>query len=789
MNYTVQKRNGRVVQFNPNKLRDRIKNASNNLTVNYDNIFVQVTQGIVNGMTTTELDNLVATTSANLVSIHPDYGKLAAYISISRHHKDVELNFDDLTDRLYDTKILNDAYYDKKNSYGNLNEFIDYQRDFNFDYFGWKSLEQLYLLKHTDSIIAECPQHMYMRCAIALSHDKASCLKLYNNFSNHFIALASPIMINAGTKIGNMISCELHELVEDSKEGLLETFSDLCSASAKASGLGLAASKIRSGKSLLSNGGKAAGLLKYEKILNEGMRFFDQSGRRPGSVSIYIEPWHLDIEDHINAKLPSGAEEMRARDIFTALWIPDLFMKRVEEDAHWTLVCPNEVIKAGFKPLWSIYGEEFEKEYVAIENAFLEQKIPAKIVNARDLWQKIIKAQVESGVPYMAFKDHVNHKNMQSNIGVITSSNLCIEIELFHDKNTVSTCILSSIPLQKYVELNSGENCFNFEKMGEIVQEQVYALNQLIDINQYSTLKAKKGAEEQRAIGIGVQGFADVLAMLDLYFDHPEVESLNKKIFECIYYNALLASNNYAKEKGIIYPYFNGSPISKGVFQFDMWDIDRNSLYYDWKALECDIKKYGIANSTLTALMPTASSARPIGSNECFEPFFSNIYTRRTKDGEYMIVNSHLINDFIEMGIWDENMKNMLVQYNGSLKTIPFEEILQDKYDIYKDRIEHLKLKYRTVYEYSQRHLIDLCADRAPFIDQSQSMNIFMENPTQKTLSSSHFYAWKRGLKTGMYYLRSRSIQVNNKHLAISSTVAPVLPLVNDTDIGCLGCE
>ncbi len=784
MNYNVIKRNGRTVQFNPNKLRNRIKIASENLNVNYDEVFVQVVQGIVDEMSTQQLDDLVAMTAANMVSSHPDYAKLAARIAISRHNKEVEGNFDLLTEQLKAEGIISQWYYDKKKEYGDLNSHIDYDRDFNFDYFGWKSLENLYLLTDGSGNISERPQHLYMRCAITLSHDLKSCLELYDAISNHKIALASPIMINAGTQIGNMISCELHEIADDSKEGLIETFSDLCNASARASGLGLAASKIRSSKSHLSNGGKAAGLLKYEKILNEGMRFFDQSGRRPGSVSIYIEPWHMDIEDHINAKLPSGAEEMRARDIFTALWIPDLFMERVQNDAHWTLVCPNEVIKAGFKPLWGIYGKQFEDEYIKIENAVLEGKMPAKVVNARDIWHKIIKAQIESGVPYMAFKDHVNYKNMQSNIGVITSSNLCIEIELFHDKDTVATCILSSIPLQKYVN-GADEKFFDFDELGNIVQKQVYALNKLIDVNHYSTKKAEKGAKEQRALGIGVQGMADAFAMMDLYFDHPKAIELNAKIFECIYYNSLVASKNYAKEFNIRYPYYEGSPISMGIFQFDMWGINKEDLNYDWENLSNEIKKYGVANSTLTALMPTASSARPIGSNECFEPFFSNIYTRRTKDGEYMIINNYLVDDFIKMGIWGEELKNRLIRSNGSLKDVPFKELMGDKYELYEDRINHLILKYRTVFEYKQRDLIDLSANRAPFVDQSQSLNIFMENPNMKKLSSSHFYAWKKGLKTGMYYLRSKAIEVNNKHLAINNTI----DVKDDTKISCIGCE
>lgn len=789
MNYSVTKRNGRVVQFNPAKLRARIKNAAHGLKVNIDDVFVQTVQGITDGMNTSQLDTLVAMTAANMVSTHPDYASLAANVSISRHNKEVEPNYDKLTEQLYEIGILNQEYYEKKRGYGGLDGYINYDRDFHFNYFGWKSLESLYLLTNGEGNVVERPQHMYMRCAITLSYDLESCIKLYENFSKHLIALASPIMINAGTKVGNMVSCELHDIAADSKEGLLETFSDLCNASARASGLGLSASKIRSGKSRLSNGGKAAGLLKYEKILNEGMRFFDQSGRRPGSVSIYVEPWHMDIEDHINAKLPSGAEENRARDIFTALWIPDLFMKRVIANEHWTLVCPNEVLKAGFKPLWSIFGSEFENEYTAIENAFLEGKIPAKVINARDLWQKIIKAQIESGVPYMAYKDHVNYKNPQSNIGIITSQNLCIEVCLYHDPNTVATCILSSVPLQKYVHKEEdGNSYFDFELMGKVVQDQIFALNQLINTNNFSTEKAKRGAEEQRALGIGVQGMADMLAMLDLHFDHPDAVSLNKKIFECIYFNALKGSNKYAKKFNVVYPYYKGSPISNGVFQFDMWGYDRSKLTFDWNGLEQEIKKYGVANSTVTALMPTASSARPIGSNECFEPFFSNIYTRRTKDGEYMIINHHFINDLSEMGLWNETVKNYMIRLNGSIADIPFNDIVGEDYEIYKDRLNYLVKKYRTVYEYKQKSLIDLSADRAPFIDQSQSLNIFMESPNMASLSSSHFYAWEKGLKTGMYYLRSRGIKVNNSHLAITSS-AKAQEVKDDNNIGCIGCE
>ena len=805
MSLRIQKRNGDVVSFNPTKIQNRIKKASKNLNVNSDQIFIKVitsvpTEGIIS---TKQLDKLIYEIAASYTGSHHDYSRLASSVAISSYHKETNESFYETMKLLHNVGIVNDDFINILESYGkeSIDSIINHDNDYNFDYFAWRSLFEMYLLKTPEGVTVERPQHMYMRVAIWVTKSFDEAVEYYKSLSNQLISPATPIMINSGTKIPQLASCVLHYNDADSREGLLNTLTDISTYSADAAGIGLCMSNIRSKESRLStSGGFAGGLLKYLKIVNESLRFFNQQGRRPGSAAIYLEPWHKDIFDLLDIKKNTGAEELRARDLFTSLWIPDNFMKAVKESGDWYLFCPNDIKKAGLKPLQECFGDEYESVY----NKAVELGIGKK-VKAQDVWTKVIEAQIETGVPYLCSKDNANKKTNHQNIGVIKQSNLCNEIYQYTDEKTTAICTLSSMVLKNFVK--DGE--FDFQLLYDETRKVVRALNKVIDINNYSTSKGEKGGKEQRAIAIGTQGLADVFYLMDYEFTSPEAKQLNKNIFETIYFAAITESNklvidgDYRK-----YAHFDGSPMSQGIFQFDMWKINASDLLgmWDWNSLKQSVIKYGICNSLFTAQMPVASSAKITGSYEMTEPAHSAIFNRRVVGGEIMIVNKYLISDFEKLGIWGEDLKNEIIYNEGSIQNINFNNYLDPedkKYNQKVKRIEHLIKKYKTIWEISQRELIDMAADRGPFIDQSQSMNIYMGNPTLSKITSSHFHAWQKGLKTLCYYVRTKAISTGAKHLAmdISKMDKPrytqqppvTTPIIkekpNDSPFECFGCS
>ena len=767
MSLKIKKRGGEDMSFNPQKIYNRVKRAAKGLTVNADEIFIKVitsvpTEGII---TTKELDKLIYEIAASYTGSHHDYSRLASSVAISSYHKETDPSFSSTMSVLHNNGVVHDELMEIIERYGsnNIDQFINHDADYNFDYFAWRSLQEMYLLKTPEGKVIERPQHMYMRVALWVTNTFEEAVEYYVSLSNQRISKATPIMINAGTRVPQLASCVLHYNNSDSREGLLKTLNDISTYSSDAAGIGLSMSNIRSKESRIkTSGGFAGGLLKYLKIVNESLRFFNQQGRRPGSAAIYLEPWHRDIVDLLEIKKNTGAEEMRARDLFTALWIPDNFMRAVKSNEDWYLFCPNEIIKAGIKPLQECYGDEYEENYQKAVNAGIGRK-----VKAQEIWSKIIESQVETGVPYLCSKDSANKKTNHQNIGVIKQSNLCNEIYQYTDEETTAICTLSSIVLKNFII----DGKFDYKLLIEEVRRAVRALNNVIDKNSYSTEKGLKGGLEQRAIAIGTQGLADVFYLLDYIFTSEEAKTLNKNIFEAIYFAAITESNDLCKT-GVREPYkfFEGSPMSKGIFQFDMWGLNESELFLDWEELKKDVKQYGVCNSLFTAQMPVASSAKITGSFEMTEPAHSALFNRRVVGGEIMIVNKYLINDFEKIGIWGEDLKNEIIINEGSIQNINFNHYLdpEDKNHSKKvKRIEHLISKYKTIWEISQRELIDMAADRAPFVDQSQSMNIYMSNPTLSKITSSHFHSWEKGLKTLCYYVRTKAISTGAKHLAV----------------------
>jgi len=775
------------------------------LNVNSDEIFIKVitsvpTEGEV---TTKELDKLIYEIAASYTGSHHDYSRLASSVAISSYHKETNESFSQTMMRLYEDGVVNKTLIDTIKEYGEdtIDEVINHDNDYNFDYFAWRSLQEMYLLKRPNGQVIERPQHMYMRVALWVTTNMADAFEYYKSLSNQLISKATPIMINAGTKVPQLASCVLHYNNSDSREGLLHTLNDISTFSSDAAGIGLSLSNIRSKESRIStSGGYAGGLLKYLKIVNESLRFFNQQGRRPGSAAIYLEPWHKDIFDLLDIKKNTGAEELRARDLFTALWIPDNFMRAVKNNSEWYLFCPNDIKKSGLKPLQECFGDEYEEVYAKAVSMGLGKK-----VKAQDIWTKVIESQVETGIPYLCSKDSANRKTNHQNIGVIKQSNLCNEIYQYTDEETTAICTLSSMVLKNFIQ--SGK--FNFELLFTEVRKVVKSLNKVIDVNNYSTEKGRKGGLAQRAIAIGTQGLADVFYLMDYIFTSEDAKKLNRDIFETIYYAAIYESNQLCMNgKYDAYSHFEGSPMSQGVFQFDMWGVDETQLsgMWDWNKLKESVKTYGVCNSLFTAQMPVASSAKITGSYEMTEPAHSAIFNRRVVGGEIMIVNKYLINDFEKIGIWSEDLKNEIILNEGSIQNINFNNYLdpEDKnYNKKVKRIEHLIPKYRTIWEISQRELIDMAADRAPFIDQSQSMNIYMSNPTLSKITSSHFHSWEKGLKTLCYYVRTKAISTGAKHLAIDTskreskpkTEVPQVEYVNlpqkpeNSDFECFGCS
>lgn len=742
----VVKRDGRRESVKFDKITARIEKLCYGLDMSYIEpveIAKKVINGIYDGVTTIELDNLAAETAATMTTQHPDFAKLAARVAISNLHKVTSKSFSNTMKRLYtyiDPRTGENAPLISKEAYGVikknaalLDSTIIYDRDFSYDYFGFKTLERSYLMK-IDGMVIERPQHMLMRVAVGIHMDDIEeVVKTYNLLSEKWFTHATPTLFNAGTPKPQLSSCFLLTMKEDSIEGIYDTLKQTAKISQSAGGIGLSIHNVRAtGSYIKGTGGVSNGIVPMLRNFDMTARYVDQGGgKRKGSFAIYLEPWHDDIFAFLDLKKNHGKEELRARDLFYALWIPDLFMKRVENNEMWSLFCPNEV-----PGLADCHGEEFEKLYAKYEK---EQRY-RKQVKAQDLWFEILEAQIETGTPYMLYKDAANKKSNQKNLGTIKSSNLCTEIIEYTSPDEVAVCNLASIALPKFV---TEDGKFDHRKLYDITYVVTKNLNKVIDINFYPVPEAQRSNMRHRPIGIGVQGLADTFIQLKMPFDSPEARGLNEDIFETIYFAAMTASKDLAKTDGK-YETFKGSPVSKGIFQYDMWGVTPKSGRWDWDSLKREIKKHGVRNSLLVAPMPTASTSQILGNNECFEPYTSNIYTRRTLSGEFIVVNKHLMKDLIELGLWNDAMKNRLIAANGSIQEIP--EIPQNIKDLYK-----------TVWEISQKAIIDMAADRGAYICQSQSMNVHIQDPNFGKLTSMHFYAWKRGLKTGMYYLRSKA--------------------------------
>jgi len=742
----VIKRTGRREDVSFDKITARIKKLNYGLNVDYiDHIEIsrKVIQGLYDGVSTTELDNLAAETAATMATVHPEYAVLAARIAISNLHKNTLKSFSETMRGLYDyidpktgekAGLISDKYIKIiEDNAPKLNSAIIYDRDYSFDYFGFKTLERSYLLRMNGKVV-ERPQHLLMRAAIGIhGEDVESAIETYNLMSEKWFIHATPTLFNAATPRPQLSSCFLLTVTDDSISGIFETLSRCAKISQSAGGIGLSIHNIRAqGSYIKGTGGTSNGIIPMLRVYNDTARYVDQGGgKRKGAFAIYLEPWHADIFNFLDLKKNHGKEEMRARDLFYSLWISDLFMERVEGDAEWSLFCPNEA-----PGLADCYGDEFKKLYTKYEKDGLARKT----VKARELWGAVMESQIETGTPYILYKDAANEKSNQKNLGTIKSSNLCTEIIEYTSPDEVAVCNLASIALGKFVKTE--EQVYDFENLYRVARVVTRNLNRVIDVNYYPVKEAENSNMKHRPIGIGVQGLADAFIKMRMPFDSDEAKQLNKDIFETIYFAALSESNLMAQEEGT-YKTFKGSPASKGILQFDMWGV-KPSDKWDWAGLKKDIKKTGLRNSLLLAPMPTASTSQILGNNECFEPYTSNIYSRRTLSGEYIVVNKHLLNDLIKLKLWDNEMKERLMAANGSIQNI--DSIPQDIKDLYK-----------TVWEIKQKTLIDMAADRGAFICQSQSLNLFVENPNLAKLTSMHFYAWKQGLKTGMYYLRSKA--------------------------------
>ncbi len=742
----VLKRDGRRESVKFDKITARIEKLCYGLDMKYVEpleIAKKVINGIYDGVTTQELDNLAAETAATLTVKHPDYAKLAARIAISNLHKKTSKSFSNTMKRIYTyvnpvtgenaPLISKEAYKVIKENAALLDSTIIYDRDFGYDYFGYKTLERSYLMKVNGEIV-ERPQHMLMRVAVGIHMgDIDNVIETYNLLSEKWFTHATPTLFNAATPKPQLSSCFLLTMKDDSIEGIYDTLKQCAKISQSAGGIGLSIHHVRAkGSYIKGTGGVSNGIVPMLRNFDMTARYVDQGGgKRKGSFAIYLEPWHADIFDFLDLKKNHGKEELRARDLFYALWISDLFMKRVENNEDWSLFCPNEA-----PGLADLYGDDFEKLYTRYE----KEGKARKVVKAQDLWFEILESQIETGTPYMLYKDAANKKSNQKNLGTIKSSNLCTEIMEYTSPDEVAVCNLASIALPKFVN-KDGE--FDHQRLFEITKVVTRNLNKVIDVNYYPVPEAQKSNMRHRPIGIGIQGLADTFILLKMPFGSEEAKALNKDISETIYFGAMESSMELAKEHGS-YESFKGSPVSKGIFQFDMWGITPESGRWDWNSLKQKVKKNGVRNSLLIAPMPTASTSQIMGNNECFEPYTSNIYTRRTLSGEFIVVNKHLMKDLIALGLWGDTMKNKLIEANGSVQHIP--EIPQ-----------HIKDMYKTVWEISQKAIIEMAADRGAYTCQSQSMNIHIQDPNFGKMTSMHFYAWKLGLKTGMYYLRSKA--------------------------------
>jgi ribonucleoside-diphosphate reductase alpha chain len=740
----VVKRDGNKESIKFDKITARIQKLCYGLDSNLVNpyqVAMKVIEGIYEGVTTQELDNLAAEIAASLTTTHPDYALLASRIAISNLHKSTNKSFSKTMEALYnyiDPKtqkpaplIADDVFEIISKNALLLDSTIIYDRDFGYDYFGFKTLERSYLLK-LNGKTAERPQHMLMRVAVGIHKDDIeNIITSYNMMSERWFTHATPTLFNAGTPKPQMSSCFLLTMKDDSIEGIYDTLKQTAKISQSAGGIGLSVHNVRAtGSYIRGTNGTSNGIIPMLRVFNDTARYVDQGGgKRKGSFAIYLEPWHADIFDFLELRKNNGKEELRARDLFTAMWIPDLFMKRVKDNGEWSLFCPNEA-----PGLADCHGEVFEKLYAKYES---EGKARKKI-KAQDLWFAILESQIETGNPYMLYKDACNGKSNQQNLGTIKSSNLCTEILEYTSPDEVAVCNLASIALPRFVV----DGKFDHQKLFEITYQVTKNLNKVIDQNYYPVAEARYSNMRHRPIGIGVQGLADAFCLLRMPFESEDAKRLNQEIFETLYYAAMTASKDIAKIEGA-YETFPGSPVSKGVFQFDMWGVTPSSRW-EWDVLKEEVIKFGVRNSLLLAPMPTASTSQILGNNECFEPFTSNVYKRGTLSGEFEIVNKYLLKDLVQLGLWSEKMKNKIIGANGSIQNI--------------DEIpENIKALYKTVWEIKQKTIIDMAADRGAYICQSQSLNLFIQDPNFGKLTSMHFYAWEKGLKTGMYYLRAKS--------------------------------
>jgi ribonucleoside-diphosphate reductase alpha chain len=788
----VVKRDGRLESVKFDKITARIEKLCYGLNTDYINpvdIAKKVIAGIYDRVTTVALDNLAAEITASMTCAHPDYSILASRIAISNLHKVTSKSFSNTMKRLYtyiDPKTGENASLIAKEVYSIIKEHaslfdntIDYARDFSYDYFGFKTLERSYLMKLDDKIV-ERPQHMLMRVAIGIHQENTdAAIETYHSMSEKWFTHATPTLFNSGTPKPQLSSCFLLTMKEDSINGIYDTLKQCAQISQSAGGIGLSIHNIRAtGSYIKGTNGVSNGIVPMLRNFDMTARYVDQGGgRRKGSFAIYLEPWHADIFPFLDLRKNHGKEELRARDLFYALWIPDLFMQRVENNEAWSLFCPKEA-----PGLADCYGEAFEKLYHTYER----EGRARKTVKAQELWFEILGAQIETGTPYMLYKDAANRKSNQQNLGTIKSSNLCTEIIEYTSPDEVAVCNLASIALPKFI---NEEGLFDHHKLYDVTYQVTKNLNKVIDVNYYPVPEARNSNLKHRPIGIGIQGLADTFLRLRMPFDAPEARGLNKDIFETIYFAAMTASKDLAKQHGP-YESFAGSPLSKGIFQFDMWGVVPDSGRWDWEHLRAAVQTHGVRNSLLVAPMPTASTSQILGNNECFEPYTSNIYTRRVLSGEFIVVNKHLLKDLIELGLWNDQMKNELILANGSIQHM-------------ENIPAHIRALYRTVWEIPQKAIIDMAADRGAYICQSQSLNIHIQEPNFGKLTSMHFYAWKKGLKTGMYYLRTKAAadaikftvqkqQVQETATPISETVIQqqqesILCAIDDPD-DCIAC-
>ncbi len=742
----VLKRDGRKEPIMFDKITARVRKLCYGLNDLVDPVKVamRVIEGLYDGVTTSELDNLAAETAATMTTTHPDYAQLAARISVSNLHKNTKKSFVETMTDLYTyvnprtgkkaPLLADNVHKIIKDNAELLDSTIIYNRDFGYDYFGFKTLERSYLLKINGQIV-ERPQHMLMRVSVGIHLDDLdAAIETYHLMSKRYFTHATPTLFNSATPKPQMSSCFLLAMKDDSIDGIYDTLKQTAKISQSAGGIGLSIHNIRAtGSYIAGTNGTSNGVVPMLRVFNDTARYVDQGGgKRKGSFAIYVEPWHADIFDFLNLKKNHGKEEMRARDLFYAMWIPDLFMRRVEEDSTWTLMCPNEC-----PGLYDSHGDEFEKKYLDYE----KNNKGRKTIQARELWEKILESQIETGTPYMLYKDAANRKSNQQNLGTIRSSNLCTEILEYTSPDEVAVCNLASIALPMFIK----DGAFDHQGLYDVTVRATKNLNKVIDRNYYPVKEAENSNFRHRPIGLGVQGLADTFIKLRMPFTSDEAKTLNQEIFETLYFAAVTASKDMAKDEGP-YESYKGSPISKGEFQHNLWGIKDSELSgrWDWVALRKEVKKHGVRNSLLVAPMPTASTSQILGNNECFEPYTSNIYTRRVLSGEFIVVNKHLLEDLVNLGLWDEDLKQELMRANGSVQQL----------DNIPDDIKEL---YKTAWELSMKDIIDMSRQRGYFIDQSQSLNLFMEGATMAKLTSMHFYAWKSGLKTGMYYLRTKS--------------------------------